>query len=134
MRSLFYIAATLAVIGLAYWAYKENYATQAALKKVEALQSEIASARERAGVLKAEWAYLNRPARLRDLVDLNYDRLRLNPLAPEQFGNIADVAFPKINPRDVTRTVDLSAPETASAPDPLGADALPVKSQSGAKK
>ena len=41
------------------------------------LRAEIADEREALAVLNAEWAYLNRPDRLRDLADLNGDRLGL---------------------------------------------------------
>lgn len=95
MKSVFYVAAALAVMGLAFWAYSQNYRTQTALKDVDALQSEIARLRERVGVLRAEWAYLNRPDRLRDLANLNFERLGLFPLAPEQFGNVEQVAYPE---------------------------------------
>ena len=110
MRSLFYVFAALATIGLAYWAYKENYATQAALRRVDQLQREIGQTREDLSVLRAEWAYLNRPERLRELSDLNFDSLQLMPLAPEHFGLVEQVTFPSIPMDEVTDPVDLSAP------------------------
>ncbi len=94
MRSFFFILVGLAVVGLATWAYQENYRTQASLKDVERLNAEIADLRERLGMLRAEWAYLNRPDRLRDLADLNFDRLGLLPLTPEQFGRVDQITFP----------------------------------------
>jgi hypothetical protein len=94
MRSLAYAGAGFAVLGLAFWAYRENYATQAALDRVGELEAAIAAEREALSVLRAEWAFLNRPDRLRDLADLNFDRLGLMPFLPEQFAAIDQVAYP----------------------------------------
>ncbi|MFV2035362.1 MAG: cell division protein FtsL [Halocynthiibacter sp.] len=94
MRSLYYVVSALAVIGLAYWAYQENYRTQQAAKIVRQLERDIATEREALTVLTAEWAYLNRPDRLRALVEINFDRLGLLPLQPEQFGDVGQVRYP----------------------------------------
>lgn len=94
MRSIFYIATAIIVMGMAFWAYRQNYETQASLRETEALRAEISGMREALNVLRAEWAYLNRPDRLRELADLNFDRLGLLPLSPEQFGLADQVAFP----------------------------------------
>ena len=109
MRSFFYVISALAIIGLAFWSYQENYKTRASLKAVSSLQSQIGAAREKLAVLRAEWAYLNRPDRLRALAELNYDRLGLLPLSPEQFGKIDQVAFPAPDLGTITNPVALSA-------------------------
>ncbi len=95
MKSLLYIATALSVLGLAFWAYQENYATQQALKDTRKLQHQIGGAQARLSVLRAEWAYLNRPDRLRELAELNFDRLGLLPLRPEQFGRVDQIAYPQ---------------------------------------
>ena len=107
MRSIFFIAVALAVVGLATWAYQENYRTQASLREVERLNREIADLRETLGVLRAEWAYLNRPDRLRDLADLNFDRLGLLPLSPQQFGHVDQIAFPMPDTLPITDPVEV---------------------------
>ncbi len=121
MRSFFFALAAFAIIGLAYWAYTENYATQDATKRVERLQRNIGQARAQLNVLRAEWAYLNRPDRLRELVDLNYDALQLMPLSPEHFGTIKMVSAPRFDAIDLSEPVDLMAEinDLASAQQPV---------------
>jgi len=96
MRGVLYVLACLGVMGLAAWAYRENYATQQALGGVGRLQDEIARLRESLAMQRAEWAYLNRPERLAALVALTFDRLRLMPMEAGQFGAIGQVAYPAL--------------------------------------
>lgn len=91
MRGVIYVLTALAVIGSGFWAYRENYATQAEIDRVAALSLQIGRARERLAILEAEWAYLNRPDRLRHLADMNFDRLGLLALRAEQFSTPRDV-------------------------------------------
>ena len=108
MRAFLYTIAALTVMALAFWAYSENYRPQASIGAVERLNRDISSARARVAVLKAEWAYLNRPDRLRDLAELNFTRLELLPLAPEQFGAIDQIGFPP--PLEISAPVDVMGP------------------------
>ncbi len=108
MKSLIYVLTSLVVIGLAFWAYRENYATQEVLKETRRLQREIGKARARLNVLHAEWAYLNRPDRLRELAEINFDRLGLLPLRPDQFGRVDEVAYPPQPVAQITNPVDVS--------------------------
>ena len=94
MRTLLYIMPGLAVMALAFWAYSENFETQQALKAMDRVQLQIGTERETLAILRAEWAYLNRPERLRDLADLNFDRLGLLPLTPEQFARVTQIGYP----------------------------------------
>ncbi|ETX26807.1 cell division protein FtsL [Roseivivax isoporae] len=109
MRTFVYVMTFLAVIGLAFWAYHENYKTQAALSEVEDLSRGIGAAHERLSVLRAEWAYLNRPERLRDLAEINFDRLGLLPFRPEQFGRVDQIAYPAPPEIEISQPVDISS-------------------------
>ncbi len=94
MRLFLALLSAAGVLGLAVWAYQQNYRTQAALDEVRDLSAQIARLREEQAVLAAEWAYLNRPDRLQDLADINFDRLGLMPLLPEQFARPDQIGFP----------------------------------------
>jgi hypothetical protein len=115
MRSFFYIISGLMVMGLAYWAYHENYETQASLSDVRSLHRQIGAAHERLNILEAEWAYLNRPDRLRDLAELNFDRLGLLPLMPDAFGRIEQVAYPTEIVFDISNSIEVSSDNAPEA-------------------
>jgi len=114
MRSLLFLSVIIGVVGLAVWAYQENYQTQDATAKSEELRQNIQRSQERLRVLRAEWAYLNRPDRLRDLVELNYDSLELLPMQADQFGTVDQVPYPRDETQLILEGVDLSAPQSAS--------------------
>ena len=120
MRPVLYVLTFLGLIALGFWAYRENYATQASLREVRALQSEIANLREALSVQRAEWAYLNRPDRLRELASINFDRLGLMPMEPGQFGTAAQVAYPVPEIPAITGPVDVMG--EISAVDETAAD------------
>ncbi|KPP92076.1 MAG: hypothetical protein HLUCCA08_07075 [Rhodobacteraceae bacterium HLUCCA08] len=116
MRTILYIVSAMVVIGLAFWAYTENYRTQAAIKQTRALHSQIGAAHERLAVLRAEWAYLNRPDRLLDLAELNFDRLGLLPIMPEAFGRIEQIAYPPLPLPAITEPIELSSDNAGMEP------------------
>lgn len=95
MRSALYILAALMVMAVGWWAYTENYRTQETMDELESLRHQITEAREEIAILRAEWAYLARPERLRDLVALNFDRLRLLPMSGASFAAVDEIAFPE---------------------------------------
>ena len=94
MKTLFYLSSALVVMGLAFWAYQENYRTQAKLRDLSELKREIGDLRTSQAMLEAEWAYLNRPERLAELAQINFDRLGLLPLRPDQLDPVENVSFP----------------------------------------
>ncbi|MGR3464729.1 cell division protein FtsL [Limimaricola sp.] len=119
MKGVIYVLSALAVVGLGFWAYQENYATQQSLREVRQLYARIGASHARLGMLNAEWAYLNRPDRLRDLADLNFDRLGLLPLRPEAFGRIEQVGFPPEMLPPIMNPVEVSSAFMNTDEEPL---------------
>jgi hypothetical protein len=119
VKGLIYVALALAAIGLGFWAYRENYATQASLREVRALRTELAATQAQLDRLRAEWAYLNRPDRLRDLAELNFQRLELLPLRPEAFAGVADVPMPSSGLGAIASSFMVASDGGATAEEPL---------------
>ena len=122
MRPLIYVLTFLGMIALGFWAYRENYATQQALRDMSLLQDQIAGLHEALAVQRAEWAYLNRPDRLQDLATLNFDRLGLLPLEPDQLQPVRSVTYPQPpelsidNPQDTAGDVEATPADAESFP------------------
>ena len=107
MRTILFVLPGLAVMALAFWAYSENYETQQSLARVNELQRQIGVERETLAILKAEWSYLNRPERLRGLVDLNFERLALLPLQPFHYAEVDQIPYPAPDLDDIVEIIPL---------------------------
>ncbi len=94
MKGLLFVLGIATVVVFATWAYRVNYRTQDAIARVAELQRQIASERETIAVLRAEWAYLNRPERLLALSEKHFSALRLMPLHPDHFADPMKVVYP----------------------------------------
>ena len=79
------IFSLIITLGLGLWAYKTNYASRAALLRVETINKQINYERRQIKILNAEWEFLNRPERLSKLVEYYFDELRLIPISPQNF-------------------------------------------------
>ena len=113
MRSFIYTLTFAFLVGLAFWAYQENIKTKNAIAHTEKLQKEIGIARTSLSILRAEWAYLNRPERLTELADLNFDRLQLVPLRASNFSEVDEINF--LNDPDLPEVVSLPVSLTMRA-------------------
>lgn len=95
MRLLLCLFGALVATVFGFWAYNVNYDTQEAMKRVHRLQSDLARERQSIAMLRAEWAWLNRPDRLAALVVEHNTTLGLVPLDPAHFAVVTDIAFPE---------------------------------------
>lgn len=118
MRTAFVILSFLAMLASGFWAYRENYATKAAIARADALGVDIARLTEAIAVQRAEWAHLNRPDRLAELAAANFDRLGLMPMLPEQFADTNQLPAPASAGmlEDVTAVSTLSAEDEEMLP------------------
>lgn len=132
MRGFLYALSICAVIGLAFWAYREGYGTRATERDVALLEMKIGQRTQELSLLRAEWAYLNRPDRLHDLAEMNFESLGLMPLAPDHFALAEQVAYPPPAPEWPQQLARSEAEELEEEVDGVvimnhryGADAIP---------
>ncbi len=86
MKKFLLIIGGLSCAVLAIWAYQVSGKTRGALTHLKQLNNEIAAEQEHIEMLRAEWAILNRPERLRFLVEANAARLGLVQIATNNYG------------------------------------------------
>ena len=75
-----FAGATVAAAGL----YLLGHHVEGLERRLDRLNQRMVQEEQSIQVLKAEWAYLNRPARLQELALENPDCLRLAPISPQQ--------------------------------------------------
>lgn len=85
------IVLVVAVIGLSIGLYDIKYRAEAAEKRANQIERDIASEQEGIRVLRAEWSYLNEPERVQELAR-RYTKLE--PLKASQIGSFADLPMP----------------------------------------
>ena len=85
MRSIIVVLCSICLIVVSVWAYNVNYKVRSTIKAVNYLSSEIEQKESRIKLLKAEWAYLNRPERLNRLITIHFSELGLIPLSHENY-------------------------------------------------
>ncbi|UWQ19328.1 cell division protein FtsL [Jannaschia sp. M317] len=94
MRGLLYTVSVFAVVALGFWAYREGYETRETERAVDRLQRQIGERHQELSMLRAEWAYLNRPDRLHALAEMNFERLGLMALSSDHFALTEQVGYP----------------------------------------
>ena len=125
MRTLLYVTTFLGLIGLAFWAYRENYQTQAALDHVEDLHRDIADARARLEALEnavgAQVRILSEPAGA--LVSIDGKKKGRTPLAVRLFEGEHLVSLSHRFARGSERRIEVVAGRTNTESfqlDPVG--------------
>lgn len=78
---------------LAFWAYLNSGKTRMALTRLHQIESQISQEQEHIEILRAEWAILNRPERLRFLVAQNQSHLQLREISTDVYGVSTQVPY-----------------------------------------
>jgi hypothetical protein len=94
MRLILHIASVISIILLALNAYGESFQTRSLLREVRGLEAERDAQLRRLHMLQAEYAYLTRPERLRDLAIVTFDTLGLQEMQADRFATIDEVPDP----------------------------------------
>ena len=95
----------VAVVGGAIWTYDIKRDAEDAADRVSDLARQIRAEEERIVFLRADWAYLNAPARLEKLVERYAKELKLAPVEAHQW----------VEPYDLPEADELDEPDTLEA-------------------
>lgn len=78
----------LVAVAMGFFLFEMKYAVQRRERDLEQVNERVLRNRESIHVLKAEWSYLNRPERLRELSEKH---LHMAPVGPRQIVTFADL-------------------------------------------
>lgn len=114
-----------AAIGSGMYLYTEKHRAELLDRQIAHIIRQTEAARERTGLLRAEWALLNEPGRLQTMAD---QYLQLKPMAPSQFVQMADLAsrLPAPLPPNTTSATDTDTTDDAAVAQTPAPDAQTV--------
>ena len=76
---------SVAIVAIAaLMVFQLKYRAEAVSERVAALQKQVDREQEAITLLRAEWSYLIQPSRLQALVERHNERLKLQPVDPDQ--------------------------------------------------
>jgi len=102
--------------------YGQKYRTEEVQSHVIELQNEIAGQNQVLSALDAEWAFLNQPGRLQDIVERHAEALNVAPLTVGQYGTIEDIPMRPAEP-DI-EGLDALLTSLGAGVDPSNVDGL----------
>jgi hypothetical protein len=114
----------LAAVGSGLYLYTEKHSAELLDRQITKTVHGTQAARERSGLLRAEWALLNEPGRLQTMAD---QYLALKPMAPTQFVQMADLGgrLPAVIVPSTEQTAPTDEDSAASDAAPVPAPADP---------
>jgi hypothetical protein len=117
----------LAAFGSGMYLYTEKHRAELLDRQIARVMHETEAARQRAGLLRADWALLNDPTRLQDMAD---KYLALKPMTPGQFVQLADLSnhlpAPVVTPPGGSTDDDAQVADTVAPATPPVAEAAPA--------
>ena len=127
----FTIICMAAAFGSGMYLYGEKHRAELLDRQIAKVIHATEAARQRTGLLRADWALLNDPTRLQAMSD---KYLALKPMAPGQFVQLADLpthlpaaeAPPKPGSTDDDIAAEIAAAAAPAAPDAPDAAAPPA--------
>ncbi|WP_196240233.1 cell division protein FtsL [Alsobacter soli] len=123
MRRFLHLAAILALIGSALYAYRIKYDTIRLTEQAAKLRNQIGREREAIAVLRAEWQFLNKPDRLQALAEAYTDT---QPASVQQIAKWSDIPQRPAPVDSIGKKLEalgLAAPTNTPAPTPGAARA-----------
>lgn len=117
----FTLVGVLAVAGAGLYNYQVKHAVSLLDRQLRDVHRQIEAARERTQVLRAEWALLNEPERLRAVAQRH---LSLEPMMPAQFVRQSELARRLPAPVAFAGAPSLFAPPPTPEPTPAPAEVM----------
>ena len=84
MMRFLQIVSVVAATAVAIFVFQVKYRAETVAERAADLQRRIDHENEAVSMLRAEWALLNQPTRVQELVARHEDALKLEPLDPKQ--------------------------------------------------